>query len=308
MQIARNIFEIHNSDPYVCALGNFDGLHYGHRHLLETARKIASQNNCKFAVMTFEPHPAIFFKRSENIRILPLELKLEELKELDSDMVIIQDFDNEFAQISAKTFVEKILLKHLNIKHIVIGHDFIFGRNRTGNAEFLNKMAKEHNFGFTQISSQQCKQNNLVYSSSEIRKAIKAGNMRLATSLMGREYTIFGQIKRGNNIGKELGYQTANIDLADHVRPKYGVYAVKVIIKETEYHAVANFGLRPTVIDSSEEVLEIHIFDFNETIYGELMKVSFIDFIRQERKFASKSDLVQQIANDCDKAKMILAS
>ena len=308
MQIVQNIFDIHNTDPYVCALGNFDGLHHGHRYLLNTAKEIAQENNYKFAVMTFEPHPAIFFKRAENIRILPLELKLEELKKLDSDMVVIQDFYDEFAKISAKTFVQKILLEHLNIKHIVIGHDFIFGRNRSGNPEFLRQMAKEHNFGFTQISSQQCAENNLIYSSSAIRKAIKAGDMKLVSDLMGHEYIVFGEIKRGNNIGKELGYQTANIDLSDHVRPKYGVYAVKIELQGEIYNAVANFGLRPTITNSPEEVLEIHIFDFNKTIYGEKIKVSFIDFIRPERKFGSKNDLVKQIANDCDKAKMILAS
>ncbi|MBT4989443.1 MAG: bifunctional riboflavin kinase/FAD synthetase [Rickettsiales bacterium] len=308
MQVIRDVTNIKNTEPVVCALGNFDGLHFGHKHLLNKAAGIAKTKHLKFAVMTFEPHPAIFFKRANKIRILSLGSKLSKLESLAVDMSIVQDFNNDFANLSADDFVTKILLNNLNVKHIVIGHDFIFGKNRKGNAEFLKAMAEKYGFGFTQIQPQYSTKQSLIYSSTEIRRAIRAGDVKLVKELMGHEFTIYGNVRKGNQIGGELGYHTANLDLADYIRPKYGVYAVKLCVNNKYYDAVANIGVRPTITNSGEEVLEIHIFDFNAEIYGKNVIVEFVDFIRDEKKFASSAELISQIANDCDRAKSILAA
>ncbi|MBL6785730.1 MAG: bifunctional riboflavin kinase/FAD synthetase [Rickettsiales bacterium] len=306
MQIIKDATQVKNQEAYVCALGNFDGLHYGHMQLLKVAANVAKAQKLKFAIMTFEPHPVVFFSRSQNIRILSLADKIQKFRNLKADLAIIQNFNQDFANLSAEYFLTEILLKNLNVRHIVIGHDFIFGKNRKGDADFLNHMTEKHPFGFTQIPSQSCQKNGLIFSSTEIRKAITTGNVRLASELMGDNFSISGKVIHGNQIGKELGYQTANLALADYVRPKHGVYAVIVKLAGVQYKAIANFGLRPTLTSNSEAVLEIHIFNFNQEIYDAEISVEFIDFIRDEKKFASKIELTSQIAHDCEQVKKIL--
>ena len=307
MRVIRDVVNIKNTEPIVCALGNFDGLHYGHKCLLEKARDVAIKQGLKFAIMTFDPHPAIFFKRAKNIRILPIRDKLDRFKELSADIVFIQEFDQKFANLPAEEFLLTVLLKDLNVQHIVIGHDFIFGKNRSGDAEFLRLMSEKHGFGFSQIGPQYSPVHNLIYSSSQIRRAVREGDVKLAKELMGQEFAISGEVIKGNKIGGELGYHTANLDLQDFVQPKFGVYAVKILINGKYHKAVANIGVRPTMTDAKTEMLEIHIFDFKSEIYGELVTVKFIDFVRHEKKFATSEELTNQIANDCSRAQEILA-
>ena len=306
MKIFRDATKLENKENTLCVLGNFDGIHFGHKQLILTAKEIAKQQNLKLAIMTFEPHPKVFFNLQYNIRITPIKNKLIHFKELGVDIIILQRFNKKFAELEAEYFLTEILLNKLNASHIVIGHDFIFGRKRQGNSAFLKLAAEKYGFGLTQILPAKSEKHNLIFSSSSIRKFIRNGNVKYAKELMGRNYAISGRVIKGKKIGGMLGYNTANILLKDFIRPKFGVYAIRADIEGKIYEGVANIGVRPTISNEDQELLEIHFFEFDQNIYGKYVRVELIDFIRAEKKFASLEELSKKIAEDCKNAKAIL--
>jgi len=305
MYIIRNFHNIpEHAKNTVIALGNFDGIHLGHQEIIKTIKETAKKSGKKAALMTFEPHPQTFFNDKE-IKLFGIKDKLNFLKEQGLDYVFLVKFNRDFADLTAPEFVDNILVKSLNVSHIVIGYDFIFGKNRGGNAEFLKEQATKQGFGFDQIIPHKTAEYDLVYSSSAIRKALSTGEIKKAAKLLGKNYFIRNRVRKGDGRGKDLGFCTINLNLENLYLPKFGVYAVRVKINDQYFNAVANLGVRPT-FEKEEPNLEVHIFNFNDDLYGQKVKVEFIDFIRAEQKFASQGELIKQIESDCNKAKEIL--
>jgi riboflavin kinase/FMN adenylyltransferase len=303
MQIIRNFQNInHNLQNTVLTIGNFDGIHLGHQEVLKFSQHIADKQNLKSALLTFEPHPLkiirpnIFFDQ----KLYCLSQKLFLLKNQSLiDIAFVTGFNHQMANLSAQSFVETILVKKLKIKHLIVGYDFIFGKNRLGNASLLQKLAKIHNFCFHQISA---KSNNSqqIYSSTKIRNLIKCGDITLANQMLGKNYQVSGIVIKGKQIARNLGFATANfLPKLDLIKPKFGVYKASVWIENKQHFAIMNFGIKPTFVGQIA-VFEVHIFNFNQEIYGKKITVELLDFIREEIKFNSIEELKKQIKKDID--------
>ena len=302
MHIIRNFQNINKDlQNTVLIIGNFDGIHLGHQTILESAKKIASGENLKSALLTFEPHPLKIVRPNLifDQKLCSLSQKLFFLKKKDLiDIVFVNNFNKNIANLSAIDFVEKFLIKKLKIKHLVVGYDFIFGKDRLGNANLLQKLATTYNFSFHQIAAKgNVKQE--VYSSTKIRKFIKNGDIKLANQMLGRNYQIDGTVIKGKQLARNLGFPTANfLPKKDLIKLKLGVYKVNVVLGNKKYLAVMNFGVKPTFEDIKQPVFEVHIIDFKKDIYGKKIFVDLVDFIREEKKFNSVEELINQITND----------
>ncbi len=289
----------------VIALGNFDGLHRGHQAVIEQARSIAKQANRPSAVMTFEPHPLTVLKPElAPSRLTPFTQKARLLRDMGIDYLFVAAFNNQFRHITADQFVDTILCTELRTSHVVIGHDFIFGYRRQGNAALLKQKSIRHGYQFTQLTSVGDAE---AFSSTRIRHLLSEGKVTEANAMLGRNHSVKGRIRKGDQRGRMLGFPTANIYLKDQFRPAFGVYSVTIKLdrEETARPAIANFGKRPT-FDSAREVLEVHIFNFDADIYDTCATVEFLDFIRPEQQFASVDALKTQIAEDCQHAQSTL--
>ncbi len=288
----------------VVALGNFDGVHKGHRKIIEETIKIAKDKKTKSAVMTFEPHPAAILRPdNKNFRLTDLKMKEKLISEIGADFLFTIPFTEDFSKITAEDFIKTILIDSLQVKHVVIGHDFIFGHNRTGNPDFMQKKSAELSFGITIISA--IKDENEICSSTSVREALRQGDLKRVNKILGRNYSIDGLVIKGDARGRQIGFPTANINLGDLIRPAFGVYAVKIRLEDKIYNAVANIGIRPT-FGKESELLEVHIFNFDKNIYDSSVNIEFIDYIRTETKFKNVDELTKQILIDCKKAEEIL--
>jgi riboflavin kinase/FMN adenylyltransferase len=315
MQIIRNnnlIQKLNNINEDILAnvavIGNFDGLHLGHQALINKAQEVAKIKNIKKLLITFEPHPLKFFDKvgriklaENNFRINSLSQKLRIIKNYQFDYVVILPFNSDLSNIEAKDFLEKILIKRLNIRHLVIGYDFIFGKNRQGNFEFLEKEGKT--FGLAIDRIEQIKYQNQICSSTNIRNLIREGEIAIANQLLGRNFAINGIVVNGNHNGSKIGFPTANIKINPSLLyPKFGVYEtiVKINNQKQYFSAITNFGIRPTFNNDNilQPVFESHIFNFNQNIYHQKISIELIKFIRMERKFNNITELKQQIKID----------
>jgi len=281
-------------------LGNFDGVHLGHKAIIGETLKIARAEKLPALLMTFEPHPvSVLQPGGAPFRITSFKQKAELLEKLGIDILLVMKFDRDFANISADEFVKDLLVRDLKTRHVIIGHDCNFGRNRGGDAAFLRAKAAEHGFGFTQLSP---RGNAEPFSSTLIRNHIRKGEMREAAGLLGHPFAVLGTVIEGDKRGRTIGFPTANLELGDYVRPKFGVYAAEAKIAGTAYKSIANIGIRPT-IGGEKELLEVHILDWSGDIYGREIEVEFNDFIREEKKFSDVEELKKQIAEDIAKLK-----
>lgn len=287
-----------------CALtiGNFDGVHLGHQAVLRHLRQKADELNLPMAVLLFEPQSREYFMGEQApARLMRLRDKLYYLQQAKVDVVIVAKFDRTFAEQSAEDFIEKGLVKQLNVKFLSIGDDFKFGAKRQGNFVMLQQAGEK--FGFTVEDNRTFCHDEQRISSTAIREALAQDDLRLAEDLLGKPYRIFGRVIHGNKLGRTIGFPTANIRLHRQVNPVKGVYAVKVRLKSGEiFNGVANMGKRPT-INGVMQLLEVHLFDFAQNIYGELVEVEFCHKIRNEIKFPSFDDLKAQIERDMETAK-----
>lgn len=292
----------------VIALGNFDGVHRGHQEVIKTARTLADYYQTSCAVMTFEPHPMTVLRAgAPTIRITPFRTKTERIKMLQADILCAINFSEQFAALTAEEFIEQILVRCLNVRHVVIGEDFNFGRNRGGNPALLCQMADHYGFEVTCVPP--VMQHAEICSSSRIRQYLKAGDIEKASALLGYDYTISGRVVSGDKRGRLLGFPTANIALPSALlKGAYGVYAVQISMDNGVcwHHAVANLGKRPSVSTSEEPTLEVHILDFNQDIYGQRVEVRFCHFLRSEQKFGSLEMLKAQIKQDIKQACIML--
>ncbi len=289
----------------VIALGNFDGVHAGHRSIINQAKDIAQTIGAPAAVMTFEPHPREFFAREKSrLRMYPLSQKLELLEEAGIELVFMMRFNKTLASTSAQGFVEDILHKHLKARHVVTGFNFAFGKGREGNTQTLAEYAQKAGFGFTACPQVQI--DGKTVSSSAIREFLAGGDIEKADQLLGEPYRLRGRVRPGAQRGRTLGFHTANIAIAPLFKPRYGVYAVRARVGShgTWHQAIANIGVKPT-FNPSEPLLEVHIFDFDQMIYGKILEVEFLEFLRPEMCFVNVEALVQQIELDIAHAKEV---
>jgi riboflavin kinase/FMN adenylyltransferase len=309
MELIKHIDKIEK--PYknaVITIGNFDGVHIGHQALFHEVIEKADSIDGTSVVMTFEPHPVRVLKQNGHLPLITLyEQKVELIENSGIDVLICVPFTKEFAAISAKEFVEDILLKSIGMKAIVVGKDYTFGKNREGDIDLLKFYAK--NLGFEVIVADwiQTSKNGLGrISSTRTRELVMAGKVDEAQKLLGRYYQLRGVVTTGRDRGgKLLGFPTANINLHDELCPKNGVYAVTVDCMEETFQGVANIGYSPTFDDHVFSV-EVHILDFDENIYGQNIRVNFVQHIRDEEKFSTISELSDQIKKDIVTARKIL--
>lgn len=292
------------SDGAVATIGNFDGVHLGHQQLIKTLRQQADMMKLPLVLVLFEPQPREYFnKTNAPARLSTLREKLEALKACGVDFVYCIKFDNEIAQTSAIEFVKKQLFELFNIKYLLVGDDFRFGKNREGDTHLLKSIAAQ--FACQTATCTDFKIDQEKVSSTKIRMALLDGNFILAQKLLGRPYSMCGRVTKGDGRGRQWGIPTANLCINRLSLPLSGVYLVKVKVKSKLVFGVANIGKRPTV-DGTKNILEIHLFDFSESIYGEMLKVVFLYKLRDEEKFASVEALIEQIKQDIRIANVLL--
>ena len=286
------------------ALGNFDGVHRGHQALIAHTAERAKALDAPVLVLTFEPHPRRFFVPDTGpfrLTMPPAKTRLLEAQGVQA--ILAQRFDQEFAALPADAFVDDVLLRGLAARHVVCGYDFTFGARRGGNVEKLRKLGRERGLGVTVLDP--VMREGEIYSSTRIREALRAGWASEAAELLGRSWEIEGMVEQGDQRGRTIGFPTANVALGEHLRPRYGVYAVRALVGGMWRNGVANLGKRPT-FGKLQENFEVHLFDFSEDIYGQVLRVQLIEFIRPEMKFSGLDALKAQIAADGQAARAIL--
>lgn len=305
MRIIRHSYECPADFKHsVIALGNFDGVHKGHKEVIHTARKEAEARGVPSAVLTFEPHPAsVLHPGTPQFRIEGFREKAQHIKELGVDALFVEPFNAAFSKLPAEEFVKRILVEQLAVSHVVIGRDFIFGYKRSGHAELLRELAGHYGFGFTQVKAVLSEKD--ACSSSAIRAAIKQGEMKKAAAMLGRPYSVEGRVQKGDARGRTIGVPTANVVLKDRLHPAHGVYVAHVVLEGKRYDAVVNIGKRPT-FGGVKELLEVHILNFSGDIYTKRITVEFVAYIRMEQKFENINALKHQIDMDIIQAGGIL--
>ncbi|WP_439815844.1 bifunctional riboflavin kinase/FAD synthetase [Zavarzinia sp. CC-PAN008] len=286
----------------VLALGNFDGVHRGHQVVLGEARRIAGEMDVPFGVLTFEPHPRRYFRPDDPpFRITPPASKARALAGLGCDVLAIQAFDQRLAGMLAQDFVIELLVERLRAVHVVIGFDFCFGKGRSGNATLLAQMAEMEGFGLTVVEA--VREGGQLFSSTAVRSHLAEGRPREAAKLLGRAFEIESTVLKGDQRGRTIGFPTANLNLGDYVVPRLGVYSVRAQTADGTWHdGVANLGRRPT-FDKQDVNLEVHLFDFAGDLYGQVLRVAVMDFVRPEQKFSGLDALKAQIAADAATAR-----
>ncbi len=288
--------------PVVLAIGNFDGVHLGHAALVQAMGRHVQERGLTPTVLSFEPHPREFFSpQSAPARLSTLREKLELLRGCGVQQAMICPFNARFAELSADEFVSRILVDALQVRHLIIGDDFRFGRGRSGDFSTLQAAGERYGFGVTAMDSVTVDGERV--SSSGVRRALAAGDMARAARLLGRPYMMDGQVAHGDKIGRQLGFATANIRVRHNPLPMTGVFAVEVAgLAEKPLPGVANLGVRPTV-GGTRPLLEVHLFDFNRDIYGAHISVRFVHKLRNEQRFPNFDALKAQIAADAESAR-----
>jgi len=285
----------------VVAIGNFDGLHIGHQKVLEEAKQKAKRKKLKFGLITFEPVPTMFFNRNiKNHRINSLNQKIYFLKKNKIDFLIIINFNKTFSNLSAEEFIKKILFKKIKSKYIFVSGNFKFGKKRIGSINTLIKFEKKYSYKTVVTAPQENKRK--IVSSSLIRKTINKGRVRDAEKLLGRPWIVEGEVIKGAQRGREIGFPTCNLKLDSYILPKLGVYSVWVQISNLKKKGIANIGYRPT-FNGKNLLLEVNIFGLKRNLYKKILKISFIKFIRAEKKFKNIKQLKIQIKKDIISAK-----
>jgi riboflavin kinase/FMN adenylyltransferase len=286
------------------AIGNFDGVHRGHQALLRAAKEQAATLGGPAGIILFEPHPRQHFQPGKpHFRLTPLKRKLELLERFGADVAVVLAFDAALAALPAREFVERILVEGLAARHLVIGYDFRFGKNRTGDAELLRRAGSDLGFGLTVVAP--VGEDGRVFSSGAVRAALAKGDVADAGRLLGHWWRVSGEVIGGFKRGTGLGFPTANIALPAGAALAHGIYAVLVHAGGKVYPGAAYLGTRPT-FDDGAPMLEVFLLDFEGDLYGRPVTVEFVGFVREDLKFASVEALKEQIARDCEQAQAML--
>ena len=307
MKYLSNSFDQINIDEKLClTIGNFDGIHKGHREIIKNLIQQTKTSNLKSAILSFTPHPKIYFNKQKNFMINSQSKKNEILEDLGLDYLIDLYFNDKFTQLSHVEFEDKILLEKLNSKRILIGKDFQYGNQRKGNIETLKIFCEKNKIELEEIGLILNDYNSNKISSSEIRENLKAGKIELANKDLKRNFSVAGKVIKGDQRGRTIGIPTANLEYPlNTIIIPYGVYAVETIIEGNTYFGIVNFGIRPT-FNKDKPIVEAYLFDFDNDIYDKDIEILFHKQIRQEKKFNDIKELLNQINIDIAEAKKIL--
>ncbi|MFN8432234.1 MAG: bifunctional riboflavin kinase/FAD synthetase [Spirosomataceae bacterium] len=303
MKIYYKLSDFQHNGNSIVTTGTFDGVHLGHQLIIKKLKEKARELNGETVLLTFWPHPRLIISpHDNNLKLLTtIDEKLEILGSLGIDHMVVLPFTREFSELSSDKYIDEILVKGLGTKAMVIGYDHRFGKNREGGIDYLKKHSDRYKIEVTEISRQEIE--NITISSTKIRKAVLEGNIKIANELLGRPYSFSGHIIKGRQLGRTIGFPTANVALQKNYKliPKNGVYITKVHLRNKTFGGIMNIGNRPTV-DGIGTSMEVHIFEFSDDIYGENLKVEVLEFVRNEQKFDNIKELIAQIEIDCEQA------
>ena len=303
MQIHEGLADFPSIPNAVVTSGTFDGVHVGHQKILSRLSELAKKNKGETVLLTYWPHPRlVLYPKEHHLRLLStFDEKVNLLRDFGIDHLIVLPFTPEFSQMSSVDFIQQILVDKIQTKCLVIGYDHKFGKNREGSFDYLQAHSEELGFAIEEISRQDI--DDMGVSSSKIRIALESGDLPTATSYLGRPYSLTGEVVIGQQIGRSIGFPTANIQVKDDYKllPKNGVYAVTVQVDGQQYKGMLNLGNRPTV-SGEQKTIEVHLFDFAGDLYHKSLSVNFIQFLREEKKFADLAALKDQLILDQEKA------
>lgn len=308
MQVYDNLSDIPRDENTVITLGTFDGVHIGHKKILDRVKDEAAKIGGRSFLITFDPHPKNVVSGS-GIKILTTTgEKKDILEKYGLDNLFIIKFTKEFSQLTSEEFFKKYIIDGIGIKEIVIGYDHHFGRGRGGDEQTLREMGKEFNFKVSALDEVKFEESGITVSSTKVRRALSNGDIKLATSLLGRYYSFGGTVVEGDKRGRLLGFPTANIKLEDEAKllPEIGIYAVEFFVDGKKHSGVMSIGKRPTFYDSGKVTTEVYVFDFNKDIYGKYVTVNVVERIRGEEKFSSAEELIAQMKKDAETGQEIL--
>jgi len=306
LKIYNNLSEYNSSQKTFVTIGTFDGVHIGHQKVLKRLIKNAHKKNATSLLLTFFPHPRMVLQKDLDIKLInTIDERIMLLEKLGLDALVIQPFTEEFSNLTALDFTRTILVNKLNISKLIIGYDHHFGKNREGNFEQLEEYGHTYDFNLKKISQQDI--DNIAVSSTKIRKAIEQGDIERVNTYLGYNFMLTGKVVRGKNLGEKLGFPTANLHIEESYKliPKTGAYVVKSTLNDTTVFGMMNIGFRPTV-SGKDQSIEVHYFSFNEDLYGKIIQVEIIEFLRNEQKFESVNALQQQLTKDKEKALSII--
>jgi len=302
MRVVYGLGNIRFNKPSCVTIGVFDGVHRGHQAILKKVVSFARRNKILSIVLTFHPHPDSVVKRKKkSVSLISLKHRLYLISKLGIDACVVIRFNKRFKNIKPREFVEKILVKRCRMKHIFLGSNFLFGFNRKGTIGLLKDLSKEFGFRLHIQTLQINKQ--IPISSTLLRSLIQKGDLKKAEHLLGRNVELIGTVIGGNRLGRHLGFPTANIDPHHEVIPPRGVYLIEAWLGKRNIPGLANIGFRPTVKNTKEELIEVHLLNFKESIYGKDLRIVFLNKLRNEKKFASRALLMDRVQSDIRKAR-----
>lgn len=298
MNVFHSVQSFKSDKKTIVTLGTFDGMHVGHQAILNKLKLQKEFYGYETLVLTFFPHPRMVLKTDHKISLLnTIDERIKQIDQFGIDHLVVQEFTQEFANLSAEEFVKNVLVDQFNIGKIVIGYDHRFGKNRSADIHDLIEFGKKYHFDVEQISAKEL--DDVSVSSTKVRNALNQGDVGLAKTYLGYPYMVSGTVVLGKQLGRTIGFPTANIQVAEDYKliPPIGVYVVGVTVKGTDYYGMLSVGTNPTV-GGTEKTIEVYIFDFNDTIYNEEITVRFLTKIRDEEKFASIDLLIEALKND----------
>jgi riboflavin kinase/FMN adenylyltransferase len=301
MRVVRGLGQLEKVDlPVFLTIGNFDGLHLGHRKIIEELIRRSKILKGQAVVVTFDPHPRKVLEPEKPLYLITsMQHRLKLLGELGVDLTWVLSFDDAFANLSADSFIKDLLFPKLKFSELIVGRNYVFGKDRLGDAQLLRRLSQEMNFTIDFVEP--VKTDHQFVSSSLLRQLIREGDLKKVSRLLGRPFSVFGSVIRGRGIGSRIGFATANLDLEGIVLPPRGVYAVEVDLGKEKCIGLANVGVRPTFEDTAkQDQLEVHLIDFNQQVYGNQIEVVFIEKIREEIKFDTPDRLRDQIRSDVE--------
>lgn len=297
MKIIENLKNYTEKTAKVLSLGMFDGVHLGHVSIINQLKEIAQKYDLETAILTFWPHPRKVFNPNDELHLLnTLEEKIALLEKAGIEVVFLQEFDENFRNLTGEEFIEQILVEKLNVKHVIIGYDHVFGKNKSGNFDLLQQLSEKLGYDVAQLKA--VKEGDFNISSTKIRNCLGNGNIIGANKMLGYHYSVSGKVVDGKKLGRTIGYPTANLEINElKLLPKKGAYIVEVSVKNKFYKGMLSIGTNPTV-NGEKLTVEVYILDFNEDIYGEEITVKFRDFLHEEIKFESLEKLIERLDED----------
>jgi len=298
--IIQNTEHFRIESPTIVTIGTFDGVHLGHQKILSRLKELKEKTGLKTVVLTFEPHPRkVLFPEQKDLKLITLiDEKLELLDKYGVDVTVVYPFTKQFSEMDSPFYIEEVLLRSLKVKYLVVGYDHKFGKNRSGDINTLKQLSAKGAFLLEEISAIDI--DHIAISSTKIRKSIEEGNIELANEYLGHPFALQGTVVKGKQLGRTLGYPTANIkpEGEEKLVPKIGVYFVEVMVENKNYYGMMSIGINPTTDSDTAIKLEVNIFNFNQDIYGKTIKLNFLKRLRDEKKFANLTELKKELDKD----------